>query len=287
MRLIPILRLLSRRDARFRIGLAALIAAHLAADVLAAWIVRAFLGRQEFEIVGPAALGLLGAQGVLLAHRYSLVNDRRSNFEVIGALSWLGLIVYLGAPAFRATGAPNAFSGLLFFQLPLLCTGLIDMLLCKRGYAITRCDAHTTSAGVDAFQFSLWQLFAVLSGAAVVLALARLARTIIDSPAVAAALFGILPLASALGLVPLLAPWAALGARRPVPRCIALNLLAVFSALTPAFVGKATLWVTCMIVSPVITQALVVTGSLLAVRRIGYRFVDRSPANLQLAEHPQ
>ena len=288
MRSLPI-QLVSWGEARkFRIGLAALIAAHVAADLLAAWSARAYLGRQEFEIVGPVAVGLLGAQGVLLAHRYSLIHDRRSKLEVIGALSWLGLIMYLGAPAFRAIGAPSASFGMLFFQIPFLCTGAIDMLLCNRGYAIEFFDAPPTRACADVFQFSLRQVFIFISGGAFVLALARLARTIIDSPAVAAALFGILPLASVLALVPLLAPWAALGARHPALRCLGLNSLAVSCALAPAFIGKATLWATWIVVSPVVTQSLVVTGTLLVVRRIGYRFTrsETFASRTQIRRYP-
>lgn len=257
---------------RRRLPLAGLFAVHLASALLGAELLTTFLGRKELEIVGPFALGFVCGQAVLLG-QFLLLGTRHPALRTVLAVVWFGLIAFLGRSTFRAIGLPNALVGGCFiFGVPLLCSSAICMALRQQGWRIALHDPRANAVDREAFQFSLRRLFTLTFLAAILLACMRVAREAIDSDALVILLFGGLPLAMAFAFLPWIAPWAALGARHATWRCAATLFIALASAVIPAFIGEASLKTCWSLVCPVVTQSLIVIGTLAIARTIGYRY---------------
>ncbi|HUY89281.1 MAG TPA: hypothetical protein VMV10_11145 [Pirellulales bacterium] len=261
-----------------RFGLTALIAAHVAADVLIAHATRSSLGFQGFWVYPFLAGGVTCGQAVLLAQFVFLARGRAS-LRMLLVAGWFALLYYLASPIFRSVAGPGAanYQNMAFVGVPFVLSALLPLAHCVLGRRIEPRDASPSLVEREAFQFSLGQIFSLTLAAAIVLAVVRFARETISVPSEVIWYFGIFPLLHAFVLLPLLSPWAALGAKHPGWRCLALVLMAIVCGVGPAFIGKATAPVYGMVAGPLVLQSLVVTGTLLVARWIGYRFVSGEP----------
>ena len=257
---------------RRRFALAGLFAVHLASAVLGAEFLTTYLGRIELDIVGPFALGFVCGQAVLLG-QFLPLGTRHPALRTVLVVVWFGLITFLGRSTFRAIGTPNAIvGGCLTFGVPLLCSAALCMARRQQGWRIAIRDPRSNAVDHEAFQFSLRRLFRLTFWIATLLACMRVAREAIDSDAIVILLFGGLPLAMAFALLPRIALWAALGARHATWRCASTLFIAMASAVIPAFIGEASLKTCWSVVCPVVTQSLIVIGTLAIARTIGYRY---------------
>ncbi len=241
--------------------------------------------------MAPVAAGLAWGQAVLLG-QFLLLGTERPVLRTLLAAGWFALLIYLGEPGFAAIGGANPLAGgCLFLGVPFGCSAAIAASRRPRGCRIRLQDSVLADRDCEAFQFSLRHLFALTLVAAVVFAVVRWASDAIEETSQVILLFGLLPLANVFLLLPLLGPWAALGARHPGWRCDAVILFALVSAVGPVFIGKANSQTYWMLVCPAVLPSLVVLGSLRIARSIGYRYViDRRAAyGLRLerrTEHP-
>ena len=257
-----------------RTGLAVLIAAHATADVLIAHATRSSLGFKEFWLYPFLAAGVTCGQAVLLAQFLFLARGRAS-LRMLLVAGWFGLVYYLGSPTVRSVGGPGSVSeAAAVMAAPFLLSALLPLAHRVLGRRIEPRDASASLVEREAFQFSLGQIFALTLAAAIVLAVVRFARETISVPSEVILYFGIFPLLHAFVLLPLLSPWAALGAKHPGWRCLAIVLMAVVCGVGPAFIGKAAARFYGMLAGPLVLQSLVVTGTLLVARWLGYRFVS-------------
>jgi hypothetical protein len=255
--------------ARPRWALAWLMAAHVAADIAIAHVTIASLGLEAFGVVGPFALGFVWGQAALLG-QFLLLGSRRPVLRSLLVATWVGLVFYLGEPAFRAMGAPSGvFGGCFFIGVPLFCSAIVSMLPRQRGQRIVLSDGRGR-ADRDAFQFSLRQLFKLISWAAIVLAAMRLTAQAFEDSAWLI-LFGVAPLTNALVLQVWLSPVVVLGGEHPAWGSAGLLSLAVVSALVPLVLCQAGASIYWGIACPVVVQSLVVLGSLWIARAVGYR----------------
>lgn len=260
-----------------RFGLAALIAAHAAADVWIALEARSSLGLKGFWVFPLVAGGVACGQAVLLG-QLLLLGRRRFVLRISLVAGWFALLYYLARPIFTSVGGPRAaiYDDLASIAAPFILAALSTLIHVACGRRIRLRSACANFAEREAFQFSLWQLFTLTLFSAVALAVVRFARETNDITSDAMLFFWLFPLLNAFVLLPLLSPWAALGAKHAGRRCLAIVLLALVSGVSPAFVGKATATTYGMLAGPLVLQSLVVTGSLLIARWLGYRFVSRN-----------
>jgi hypothetical protein len=257
--------------ARPRWALAWLMAAHVAADIAIAHVTIASLGLEAFGVVGPFALGFVWGQAALLG-QFLLLGSRRPVLRSLLVATWVGLVFYLGEPAFRAMGAPSGvFGGCFFIGVPLFCSAIVSMLPRQRGQRIVLSDGRGR-ADRDALQFSLRQLFKLIAWAAIMLATMRLTvQAFEDSAWWLILFFGLAPLTNALVLQVWLSPVVVLGGEHPAWGSAGLLSLAVVSALVPLVLCQAGASIYWGIACPVVVQSLVVLGSLWIARGVGYR----------------
>ena len=256
-------------------GLLALIAAQVAADVLIAYAARSSLGFQGFWVYAFVAAGVAFGQAVLLAQFLTLARGCVS-LRALLAAGWFAMMYCLASTIFRSVGGPGAavFKNLFPIALPFSLSALTLLIHLAGGRRICLRGADANLAEREAFQFSLWQMFALTLAAAAVLAVLRFARDAIGETSDALALFGLFPLLHAFAVLPLLSPWAALGAKHAGRRCLALLLMAIACGVGPLFIGKAPARAYAMLAGPLVLQSLIVIGTLLVARWLGYRFVS-------------
>lgn len=260
---------------RVRFGLAALIAAHTIADVLIAQAARSSLGFKEFWLYPFLAGGVTYGQAVLLA-QLLLLGRGRAVLRILLVAAWFALLYYLASPIFTSVGGPSAagYEKLAIIAVPFLLSALSTLIHVAGGRRIRFRDPDANLGNREGFQFSLWQLFALTLAAAATLAVFRFARETFEETSDALMFFWIFPLLHAFATLPMLSPWAALGDKHAGRRCLALMLMAIICGIGPAFIGKAPARAYAMFTGPLVLQSLVVTGTLLVARWLGYRLVS-------------
>lgn len=257
------------------LGVLALIAAHATADVLIAHAARSSLGFREFWVYPFVAAGVTCGQAVLLAQFLLLVRGWLS-LRVLLAAGWFAMLYCLASPIFTSVGGAGSasYQNLAFIGVPFVVAALTLLIHLAGGRRICLRSADANLAEREAFQFSLWQMFALTLAAAAALAVLRFARQTFDPTSDALIFFWLFPLLHAFAALPLLSPWAALGEKHAGRRCLALALMAVVCGVGPLFIGKAPARTYAMITGPLVLQSLVVIGTLLVARCLGYRFVS-------------
>jgi hypothetical protein len=270
----------SPRRARF--GVLVLIAAHVVADVLIGRAARSSLGFREFWVYPFLAAGVTCGQAVLLA-QFLLLARGWLSLRVLLAAGWFAMLYYLASPIFQSVGGPSAarFENLFPFALAFILSALMMLIHLAGGRRIQLRDADPNLADHEGFQFSLWQLFALTLAAAATLAVLRFARETFDQTSDALIFFWLCPLLHAFAALPLISPWAALGEEHPGRRCLTLVLLAIICGIGPVFIGKAPARTYGIFTGPLVLQSLIVIGTLLVARWLGYRFVSSKGQQLR------
>lgn len=276
----------ARADRR-TLALVALIATHFAAALFAVKTTDRLLGLQELPVVVPVVVGLLWGQAILLG-QFLVLAATRPVVRILLTTSWFVLVMFLAQPFFRATGGHDAFVGCcVFLATPFVFSAMLSAARLGAGFRVRLCDPQLEHGDGNALRFSLRSLFALTFLMAVALAGVRLARDTVEETA-QALLFGLVPAAEVFVLLPLLSLWAALGDKHVGRRSIALTVFAVAAVVGPLFIGRAkppTYW---MLGCPAVLPSVVVLGSLLIVRVIGYRYVvDLSVAFRLVAAPPR
>jgi hypothetical protein len=265
-------RLRTHVDRRF-VAFAALIAAHFAAAVFAVQATVGLLGLQELRIILPVVVGLLWGQAILLG-QFLVFGGKWPILRLLLAAVWFTAVIGFAQPLFRATGGQDALTAsCLFLAMPLVFSVLIAAGRWTSGVRVTRYDPKSKHRDDEALRFSLRQLFGLMLLTAVPLAGVRLARDRFGDAFELVLLFGLLPAVEVVVVLPLVSLWAALGGKHPALRSAALTLVGLASVVGPLYIGKAKLQTYWTLGWPVVLPAVVVLGSLLVVRAIGYRYV--------------
>jgi hypothetical protein len=220
-------------------------------------------------VVFPIVVGLLWGQAILLG-QFLVLGAKWPLLRICLAASWFALVIHLAQPFFRAVSPSmggNPLPALLL--IPLVFSALLAAGRRLGGVRIGF-DPGPSPHHDDSLRFSLRQIFCLTLLAAVALAGVRLGRDTIEGEP-QAILFGLLPAAHVLVVLPGLSLWAALGGRHPVLRSALLALFGLASIVGPLFIARVQPQTYWKLGWPIVSASLVVMASLLIVRAVGWR----------------
>jgi hypothetical protein len=250
---------------RARTVAVSLVAAHIVGGLASTQPLTSFLAVHRMEVF----LSIIISQAGLLGIWLGLTSAQRKN-RLLGGL--LGL-VYLGVVTASFLPATVPLSGRLAYTMlvfvPCLCVALVMRCARWRGAEIMR--INNADAGSPGLQFSIRHLLVLTSVIALIFGLKPTdVQPTLRNSLIFLAAIGLCALCVFLGGV-----WATLAVGRPAPRILVVFTLAAFTgALPPYYIDmKPDDIIGLGVVSCI--QAAIVMGSVLAVRALGYRLVQR------------
>lgn len=248
-------------------GVALLAAAHAALDLVACHFGSPLSLQPNPDLIAITLLGIALGQATLLALFLSLAP----------APFWRRLAGVVAGGAFMAKVFGGALCspfwevGLVVFTgAPFGAVAIVGCLARLRGLQCRRLCSHEPP-GSQALRFTLRDIFAVTTAAGVFLGALRLLRELLGEPSLVVLFLGLLPLAAGTLIQPALALWATLTPGPPLRRCAAIVPITFICGVAPPFVGKATIGVYYTVLAPLAIQAVLLLGSLLTVRTLGFR----------------
>ena len=260
-------RLLARADGRV-VAFVVLIGLHFVLSVFAVRTVVGLIALQEFPVVFPIVVGLLWGQAILLG-QFLVLATTWPLLRIGLVAGWFALVICLAEPFFRVVSPAMEGNPLpAILAMPLVFSALLAV---GRRLGGARIALSGGLLNDDRLRFSLRQVFALTLLAAVALAGVRLGRDTIEGDPQELFVLGLLPAAYILFILPGLSLWAALGGRHPALRSVALALFGLASIVAPLFIGRVRPQTYWKFGWPVVMASLVVIGSLLIVRAIGWR----------------